>query len=324
MRRHSMLGSVAFAALAACGAPQTSTTPPVQQNAPSAQNAGREQSWMLPEAKSEDLLYVANVYTITVYSYPRGKLVGTLQNFYTPYGECVDKTGDVYITDGKFGKIYEYAHGGTKPIHTVNDPSYRAYGCAIDPTTGNLAVANYSDNSARSGNVAIYRKARGFPKSYVGYGFYYYYYCGYDTTGNLYVDGLNNGGFGFAFARLAKRSHSLQSFLLPQPITFPGGVQWDGKYVAVGDQAGSAIYQFSFTKGRATLQGHTALTGSGLVGQFAIDGSTVVAPNQAISMSNVPVLQLSGGRRSDAHDHRRCLLSVLGGGLVRPAAADFW
>jgi hypothetical protein len=285
MRRHSMLGPVAFAALAACGAPQTSTTPPVQQNAPSAQNAGREQSWMLPEAKSEDLLYVANVYTITVYSYPRGKLVGTLQNFYTPYGECVDKTGNVYITDGKFGKIYEYAHGGTKPIHTVNDPSYRAYGCAIDPTTGNLAVANYSDNSARSGNVAIYRKARGFPKSYIGYGFYYYYYLGYDPKGNLYVDGLfGSYGDGFEFGELRKGGGKINPILLGQSIAGPGGIQWDGKYVALGDSAGAVIYQYTFAGSKATLQGTTHLTGAGdPVGQFGIVGSRVVTANQFFS-----------------------------------------
>jgi hypothetical protein len=292
-----MLGPVAFAALAACGAPQTSTTPPVQQNAPSAQNAGREQSWMLPEAKSEDLLYVANVYTITVYSYPRGKLVGTLQNFYTPYGECVDKTGDVYITDGKFGKIYEYAHGGTKPIHTVNDPSYRAYGCAIDPTTGNLAVANYSDNSARSGNVAIYRKARGFPKSYVGYGFYYYYYLGYDPKGNLYVDGLfGSYGDGFEFGELRKGGGKINPILLGQSIAGPGGIQWDGKYVALGDSAGAAIYQYTFAGSKATLQGTTHLTGAGdPVGQFGIVGSRVVTANQFFSGSAVLVYPYPSG-----------------------------
>ena len=52
-------------------------------------------SWMLPEAKSETLLYVSNVYTITVYSYPKGKLVGTLSDFEKPYGECVDP-GETY------------------------------------------------------------------------------------------------------------------------------------------------------------------------------------------------------------------------------------
>jgi hypothetical protein len=297
MRRHSMLGPVAFAALAACGAPQTTTTPPVQQNAPNAQNAGREQSWMLPEAKSEDLLYVANVYTITVYSYPRGKLVGTLQDFYTPYGECVDKTGDVYITDGKFGKIYEYAHGGTKPIHTVNDPSYLAYGCAVDPTTGNLAVANYSDNSGHSGNVAIYRKARGFPKSYVGYGFYYYYYLGYDPKGNLYVDGLfGSYGDGFEFGELRKGRGKINPILLGQSVAGPGGIQWDGKYVALGDSAGAVIYQYTFAGSKATLQGTTHLTGAGdPVGQFGIVGSSVVTANQFFSGSAVLVYPYPAG-----------------------------
>ena len=66
----------------------------MQQNAPARKTPAARKSWMLPEAKSEDLLYVANVYTITVYSYPKGKLVGTLKDFYKPYGECVDKIGE--------------------------------------------------------------------------------------------------------------------------------------------------------------------------------------------------------------------------------------
>jgi hypothetical protein len=296
MRRHSMLGIVAMAAFAGCGAPQTSVTPSVQQNPPIAQGSGLARSWMLPEAKSEDLLYVANVYTITVYSWPKGKLVGTLKNFYTPYGECVDKTGDVYVTDGKFGKIYEYAHGGTTPIKTLNDPSFQAYGCAVDPTTGNLAVANYSDNSDRVGNVAIYHKAKGFPKSYIGYNFYYYYYVGYDPKGNLYVDGQNDGGFNFEFGELRKGGGQINSILLAQNIAGPGGIEWDGKYVALGDSAGSVIYQYTFAGGKATLQGTTPLTGAGdPVGQFGIIGSSVVTPNQFFSGSGVLVFPYPGG-----------------------------
>jgi hypothetical protein len=294
MRRHSMLGLVAIAAFAACGAPQTSTTPFVQHDARVAQNAGRERSWMLPEAKSADLLYVANVYTITVYSYPKGKLVGTLSNFYKPYGECVDKSGNVYITDSAFGKIYEYAHGGTTPIHTLKDPSYQPYGCAVDSVTGNLAVANYSDNSAREGNVVVYRKARGFPRSFIGYGMYYYYYLGYDAKGNLYVDGLNYGGFGFVFGELRKGGGQINPLLLPNTVAFPGGIEWDGKYLAVGD-AGTSIYQYSFSGSKATLKGTTSLTGAGTMGQFGISGSTVVTPNQFFSSSGVLVFPYPAG-----------------------------
>jgi hypothetical protein len=291
MRWHSILGLVAIAAFAGCGEPQTPIATASQQNAPIARESAHGRSWMLPEAKSEDLLYVSNVYTITVYSYPKGKLVGTLNNFEKPYGECVDAKGNVWITDSSFGKIYEYAHGGTKPIHTVKDPEYVPYGCAVDPTTGDLAVANYSDASDREGNVAVYHKAKGTPKSYIGYGFYYYYYLGYDPKGNLYVDGLfGSYGDAFEFGELAKGGAEIKDILLPNTIRAPGGIEWDGQYVALGDNAGEAIYQYTFSDDKATLEGTTTLTGAGNVGQFGIVGSTVVTPNQFFSESTSGVL----------------------------------
>lgn len=290
MQKRSILGVVVVGAFAGCGAPQVSTTPLVQQNAPVTRDSGYARSWMLPEAKNEDLLYVSNVYTITVYSYPKGKLVGTLSDFEKPYGECVDVKGNVWVTDSSFGRIYEYAHGGTKPIHTLKDPEYVPYGCAIDPTTGDLAVANYSDASAREGNLAVYHKAKGTPKSYVGYEFYYYYDCGYDAKGNLFVDGLNDYGENFEFGELAKGGAEIKNILLPNTIRAPGGIEWDGQYVAVGDNAGEAIYQYTFSNDEATLEGTTTLTGAGNVGQFGIVASTVVTPNQFFSKSDSGVL----------------------------------
>jgi hypothetical protein len=80
--------------------------------------ASRGASWTMPEAKTEDLLYISNAYTVTVYSYPKGKLVGTLRHFLRPLGECSDQTGDVFIANGA-GQIFEYAHGGKKPFATL-------------------------------------------------------------------------------------------------------------------------------------------------------------------------------------------------------------
>jgi hypothetical protein len=266
---------------------------------------------MLPESRNEDLLYVANVYTITVYSYPTGKLVGTRDNFYTPYGECVDPKGNVWITDAKFGKIYEYAHGGTKPIHTLKDPGYVPYGCAVDPTTGNLAVANYSDDSAREGNLVVYHKAKGYPKSYTGYNFYYYYYLGYDPKGNLFIDGLYDYGESFEVGELPKGGDQIRQILLPKSISGPGGIEWDGQYVAVGDSANAVIYQYTFSGGKAMLEGTTPLTGAGdPVGQFGIADSTVVTPNQFFSGSGVLVYPYPGGR-GHPDDHQRRFLSLL-------------
>jgi hypothetical protein len=81
---------------------------------------------------------------------------------------------------------------------------------------------------------------------------------------------------------------------LPNTVAFPGGIEWDGKYLAVGD-AGTSIYQYSFSGSKATLKGTTSLTGAGTMGQFGISGSTVVTPNQFFSSSGVLVFPYPAG-----------------------------
>ncbi len=63
-----------------------------------ATHADRGKSWMLPEAKSEDLLYVSAYSDVLVYTYPGGKQVGDLKGFNSAAGECVDSKGNVFIT----------------------------------------------------------------------------------------------------------------------------------------------------------------------------------------------------------------------------------
>ncbi len=70
----------------------------------------RGHSWMAAGAKKRDLLYVSDVgtYDVDVYSYPRGTQVGVLRGFNFPGGECVDKQGDVFVTNTFGQDIYEY------------------------------------------------------------------------------------------------------------------------------------------------------------------------------------------------------------------------
>ena len=193
-------------------------------------------SWMLPEAKSEDLLYISNVYTVTVYSYPQGKLVGTLKHFYLPGGECSDRSGHIFIVDG--GLIYEYAHGGKKPIDTLSTSPLGGQGCASDPTTGNLAVAlDYGDSY---GYLAVYSQAKGTPILYSN-GKMLFNFCGYDDSGNLYADGIFEG-VGLGFVELSKGGSSLVNLTLDQSLEAAGAVQWDGKYLAIGDDEANKIY----------------------------------------------------------------------------------
>ena len=81
--RYALSSCVAAAMLAGCGGSQ----PPIgvlgaaPQTSAVARHADRGKSWMLPEAKSKDLLYVSTSDSVYVFSYPKGTLVGTLTGF---------------------------------------------------------------------------------------------------------------------------------------------------------------------------------------------------------------------------------------------------
>src|SRR5580692_1055393 len=184
--------------LAGCGGSQLPVGAPgaMPQTSAIATRAEGGKSWMSPEVKSGDLLYVS--YTddhVNVFTYPQGSLVQELVGFSGPSGECVDKSRDVFIVNSGTGSgtvqpgILEYAHGGTAPINTLGIPNgYTPWGCAIDPTTGNLAV---TVNSSGEDGLAIFQNASGTP-TISSTGYLATRFCTYDDHGNLFVDGQAN------------------------------------------------------------------------------------------------------------------------------------
>ncbi len=226
---------------------------------------------MAPGAKEENLLYVSLVPGgVYVFSYPDGKQVGKLAGSEEPNGECVDRAGDVFITDAERSNIVEYSHGGTKPIATLNDPG-NPWDCSVDLKTGNLAVANVSDEHSRSfqGDVEVYEDAKGTPKKYSSRELYSALHCGYDGEGNLFVSG-QNWSLGSIYVELAKGSHKFKEMRLKR-IGNVGGVKWDGKYIAVSSGKRD-IYRTI----RAKIIGTTLLMGRDFVGAFWIQRRTVI------------------------------------------------
>jgi hypothetical protein len=276
------LGALSLVAACSNGAsPQGSSV------LPSAGISQPQRSWMAADVTTQDLFYISDRGSnkVYAYSYPHGVLEGTLSGFHSPAGLCVDKAGDVWVSEQGSAKIKEYAHGGTTPIAVLDDSGEVPVSCAIDPTTGNLAVANYYKRKhPNQGSIAIFAHAKGRPTFYMGSLGLYGYFCGYDDKGNLFVDGTSHESGGFLFEELAKGSARLRNITLTGgTIYFPGQVQWDGKYVAVGDQTyerrlgASAIFRTTGAGGK--IVGVTTLTGYGDVVEFWIERNTLIAPN---------------------------------------------
>lgn len=267
--------------------------------------AGSAQTAANPGSKSGgDLLYVddggtdySGAYALA-YTYPQGKHVATLTGFRRLTGECSDANGDVFIVApgeelSNPTTVYEFAHGGTSPIAELSDPG-EGNGCAIDATTGNLAVANTSDESnpygAGYGDVAIYADAQGAPAMYYSSTLHGFYYCGYDDQANLYLSVAIDGGY--ELASLSAGSSSIERINLKTPLyggyAFAPSVQWDGAHMTVSstlkqdDQEEDSdpvnVYRLSISGSSATVIGTTKLNApqNRHRGESWIQGNTII------------------------------------------------
>jgi hypothetical protein len=261
---HRVFGIFALLSmLAGCGTPQAYNAIP---------NAAGSST--VPEARGQDLIYLAGSNAVSVYTYPEGKLLGALKGLSKPGSDCVDKAQNVWIPDPSDGSVVEYAHGGTHPVQTLK----LSFGvaCAVDPVTGDLAVTAMFD-----GAVFVFKGARGKPTGYDTPSITRFNYCAYDDKGNLFADGGNGGkGYAFTLAELPKGAKKLKVVTLNQFITQPGGVAWDGKHLAIGDAAKPVIYQFTVSGTHGTRVGTTSLGSPAKYGsQFFVAGSRLIAPN---------------------------------------------
>jgi hypothetical protein len=224
----------------------------------------RPGSWMLPEARNQDLVYVAllGIGDVRVFTYAGeevGRLHGPGQGFDgLEGGLCSDKSGDVFITDPGLSKIFEYRHGEDRPLNVLNDADSPA-GCSVDPVTGNIAVL---DRKPR--NVAIFKSGSGTPKVYPLFASVQFEHCSYDGAGNLFVPGsgrIQAGKLKFFYLELPAGASGFRQIQLRAHIAFAGGIQWDGRYIAISDGA-HKLYR---------------TVGARVVGTTTIDGGTLSA-----------------------------------------------
>lgn len=279
------LGVLAAAGLlAACSGSGSPTAFAPSGAAGMAKAVDHGHSWMSPDAKKSDLIYISDssTYDVYAYSYPAGKLVGTLTGQNNPAGLCTDKKGDVFVTQlYGGGHIVEYAHGGTTQLESLSDPGYEPGACSVDPKTGNLAVANIVSDYFTEGDLMIFPNASGSPTSYQPPGsgsWFSVNTIGYDDKSNVYFAGSCNSAF--CAGTLPSGSSGAENVSLSMSPTNCGTVQWDGKYMTFDDQTDGTVYRYTFSGTTGTEVSSTTLTGSSAVDGSWISGKIIVAPQQ--------------------------------------------
>lgn len=263
------------------------------------------------QPQTGDLLYVAHAQedhrrsrgVLSVLAFPQGKPVATIGTDGFPLAACSDASGDVWAVvekdHGRHWSAYEFARGGTQPIAKIHIPNPRiAQGCAVDPTTGNLAIASgAAQASGRGPFVDLWAGAReGAPQRYPLW--FTPYECAYDDRGNLFVNGSIGSTIFFELAELPAGGAQFIKIALGSRInSYPGGIAWDGKYLALVNPAGRgpAIYRVEISSYTGTIVDVVHFKDLYGASPLVIADGTVVAATDGES-SNVALRPYPGSR----------------------------
>ena len=218
---------------------QRSGASPLQHNPLAAFNTVKQpgqahpdhhKSWVSPELRKREsrILFVSDSGTEDLYmcTLPGMSLKGTLTGFSEPQGMCSDTKGDVFVDNTGTTQVLEISRTGSI-LNTFTDTYGYPIGCAIDPATGNLAVADIFGFYG-AGQVVIWPGANpsATPTTVSNPSQYFYYFDGYGPGSSLWVSGRNSYGT-YMLSDCGASSCSTIS-LSGGTIYFPGAVQWDG------------------------------------------------------------------------------------------------
>jgi hypothetical protein len=273
----------AAALLAGCGGsqPPIGASGAMPQTSAIETHAERGESWMMPEARQDTLLYIstetAGVY---VFDYPSRRVVGILTDASSPEGLCSDAAGNVFVTDSYGRQLLEYAHGGSSPIRTLKGAA-SPIDCAVDRKTGNLAVA--SETSA----VYMFPKGRRWPKYRVNDPSANFWFCTYDLQGNLFASDDSVQYDESFISELPQGSSTFTNFELNEPIENLGGIQSHDGYLTVGDGGDNNIYQVRISHSIAKIVRTTPLVGAADTAQFTFYGDKLISPDPASDFAGV-------------------------------------
>jgi hypothetical protein len=239
------------------------------------------------ETYARSLLYLTSSSSVNVYTFPRGKLLGSLV---VGGSLCSDKFGNIVVAGAAgVSQVWVYPHGSNKPVANMYNP-YDSGGCSVDPSSESIAIAG-----GFSGSVVVwpYNPKRGWrlAHEYNDPNMLLSAYSAYDPQGNLFLDGQDSNRL-FMLAELPKGSLTFTTINLNRVVHAPGSLQWLGKYLAVEDagKSGSSpavIYRFAINGSSGNRVSTTTLTSSRASAQFLIHNHTVIGPFSSSSASGL-------------------------------------
>lgn len=202
---------------------------------------------------------------VYIFTMPALALKGTITGLGQPQGECSDNSGNVWVADTINRELDQYSRAGAL-LNTLSDPTGLPLSCAVNLSTGDLAVTQIPDG-ADDGGVLVYPNATYPPTEELhNPSQSTYYFAGYDPSGNLYVSGTDFSG-AYMLSEAPAGSTTMSTITISGgTIFFPGMVQWNlvANDLVLGDQfcadeQTSCIYSASVSGSTATITGTTTL-----------------------------------------------------------------
>ncbi len=263
--RYALTMGVVAALLAGCGGSQ----PPV--GASGALPLLRD----LP-AGGDQVQYVSADPGIAEFDYPKSDSQIHYRHLgHKSYAECSKGSHTFWVVEENSHQVVEFAASRKKiaqPIKTLavpvgSSPYAAPWDCAVDPTTGNLAVS-----VADTSSVVIFANGSGSGQTISdtmgGTG-----WSAYDAQGNLFVQGFKNHKP--ALVELPKGQTEFQEISLPSTITTLSTlgcctIRWDGTYLAWLNTDGFIVYRLNINGNQAYIEDTVTLSKGSLCAWFGI------------------------------------------------------
>ncbi|MGA8795672.1 MAG: hypothetical protein WB526_01225 [Candidatus Cybelea sp.] len=214
-------------------------------------------SFMDPGAAGKPLIFVSDAADGVIDIYPQSgknqKMVGQITGLTQPQGITTDKKGDLYVANTNSSNVLMYAPPYTgAPKMTFSDTHEFPADVAVS-SAGVVAITNICDAPKcrlNTGNVVFY--AAGSTKScatvsYSGSNFTRVMFGEFDSTGVLYIDGMN-GGYQTSFGIVTGgcSATSITNIVPVYTVSFPGGIQIDkAGNIAFCDQINQVVDTFA-------------------------------------------------------------------------------